>query len=802
MSYAPVVCSARRLFLAWLLAFAATSTVSAQQVGTATLTGRVTAETGEPVGDAAVTLLRADETVATARTGTDGRYRIASIPAGRYGVRVSRIGFRSPAARSVQFAAGGEQRLSFALQTTAVEIEGILAEGRANTDRERTRFETDAGVTARVVGGEQIKMLPGLAEADVLRAIEVLPGVVSTSDFSSSFNVRGGAADQNLILLDGFPIYNPFHLGGLFSVFNADAVARAELFAGGFGAEYGGRVSSVLSVESRTDVPERVEVDAGVSVLASRLLVAAPMPGAVAGLLGGDEGSWRISARRSYFDALLEPLVDFPYHLTDLQAHASLATRGGGSVSLTGYWGEDVLDLSDFTPPGDDDASDILRIRWNWGNSVVGARWRQPIGAWVADTRLGVTRFGEDLGFLDFDDVTFSSGVRQSTLRSDWGRDLGARTGIKIGGAVERLSAENLAEAGGTTFFETRSAGTLASGYGSVLWRPTDRWLVEPGLRVDSWLNDGESFTTLAPRFAVKRFWGAERDGAVKLAVGRYTQFVQSLRNEEFPVSNDNWVLAGAGIPVVVSDQAQLGVEKFWGDQWYASAEAYWRSFDGLTDFNFVDDPNDPTDEFASGDGRSYGLDLLVRREQGRLNGFVAVSLLRAEQTLPDPQTAGFDDLPPTVTFPPIYDRRVDIDLVLQYRLPWNVEFGTRWNFGSGLPYTRPIAQYFDWEYDPATGVYRPAGADFGADHEHVPLEVLVGERNAQRYPAYHRLDLTARRRFERRWGSFTPYLQLLNAYNQRNVLFYFYNYDKLPPTRSGLSMFPALPALGIEVSF
>src|SRR5690606_32951268 len=152
----------------------------------------------------------------------------------------------------------------------------------------------------------------GLAEADVLRAVELLPGVVSTSDFSSAFNVRGGSADQNLILIDGFPIFNPFHLGGLFSVFNSDAIARAELLAGGFGAEYGGRVSSVLNVESDAGAPERVEVAGGVSLLATRLLVRAPLPERLG------EGSRVGPGRRSYFDVLLPPLADFPYHLTDL----------------------------------------------------------------------------------------------------------------------------------------------------------------------------------------------------------------------------------------------------------------------------------------------------------------------------------------------------------------------------------------------------------------------------------------------------------------------------------------------------
>jgi hypothetical protein len=259
-------------------------------------------------------------------------------------------------------------------------------------------------------------------------------------------------------------------------------------------------------------------------------------------------------------------------------------------------------------------------------------------------------------------------------------------------------------------------------------------------------------------------------------------------------------VLADRYVPPVVSDQVQLGLEKYWGDAWYASAEAYYRTYDGVTDLNLADDPNTAADDLLRGEGNSYGLDLLVRRNTGRLTGWTTISLLRAERTFPDPLAAGIDGVPQTVTFSPIFDRRVDVDLVLQYRLPRLLEAGLRWNYGSGTPYTRPIAQVVSFETDVVDGGYRlprPQG-----DDPEIPYYVVPGDRNRQRYPAYHRLDFTLRRPYVRRWGTFTPYLQVLNVYNQRNVLFYFHRYDKTPPTRSGISMFPLLPSIGVEASF
>jgi hypothetical protein len=778
-------------------------TAPASGQATATLLGRVVDEAGEPLRGALVTVIDPEgtRTVRTVLTDGSGSYRAVGLPPGDYRVRVEFIGFR-PEERTAQATTAAPVRLDIVLGVAAVEVEGVEVRARRDENRERVRFETEAGVTARVIGGEELKILPGLGEADVLRAVELLPGVVSTSDFSSAFNVRGGSADQNLILIDGFPIFNPFHLGGLFSVFNPDMVARAELLAGGFGAEYGGRVSSVLNVESRLDEDAAgVQVDGGVSLLASRIAVRSPWPSRAEGVLGGSGGGWALSARRSYFDQLLRPVVDFPYHLTDLQLHAVLGTRGGGRVRVTGYTGQDVLDLSNFSPPGED-AADILRIAWQWGNDVLGAHWQQPIGAgWIKDSRLGYSRYRDGLRFVDFDDTRFSSRISQVSVRSDVSRDL-RRVSVRTGGEATRLWYSNLAEAGGTVFAEGDDAGTLGAGYVSARWRPSDRLLVESGLRLDGWAARDTSLWSISPRFAVKRFFGVDRDAAVKLAAGRYVQYLHSLRNEEFPLSNDVWITANRDVPRVVSDQIQLGLERFWGDRWSASAETYLRTFDGVTEFNPGSDPNDTADDLLSGRGRSYGLDMMVRRTSGALTGWTTVSLLRANRTFPDPLAAEFEELDSEIDFPPFWDRRVNVNIVLQYAAPNRTEIGARWNFGSGLPYTRPVAQHLAWDYVIARGRYRPSRDPIDGGDGRVPLVVVPGDRNAQRYPPYHRLDLTVRRTWDRSWGTVTPYLQVLNAYNRRNVLFYFYNFDRTPPTRSGISMFPVLPALGLEASF
>ena len=762
---------------------------------TASVAGRIEDETGDPVPAVLVTLSPLSGLAPNRTTLSDvqGMYGFVGLAPGEYRLRVSYLGYRAES-REIELAPGEAERLDWQLEVAAVEVEGVDVRARRDEQRERARFESEAGVTARVVEGEQLKLVPGLAEADVLRAIEVLPGVISTSDFSSAFNVRGGSADQNLILLDGFPLFNPFHLGGLFSVFNSDVIARAELFAGGFGAEYGGRVSSVLNVETKTEPVEGgIRGEAGVSLLATRIALLGNLPPLTAAAPDTMPGTWFLSARRSYFDQILRPVADFPYHLTDLQGGLAVGTPGGGRFRLVGYAGRDVLDLSDFTPPGETEATDILRIQWNWGNRMLGARLDQPVGEWLSTTRLGFSGFDEELGFVDFGDTEFRSRIGQWTAGTDWARDFSPALTLKVGAEANRIGYRNIAAAGGTEFFGNDDNGTLGAGYAALRWRPSSNWLIEPGIRGDVWAASSTTRSLLSPRFAIKRFFGSERNAAVKLAAGRYVQFLHSLRDENLPVSNDRWILANRAVPPVVSDQLQLGAEIYGGDDWYASAEVYLRDFDGVIDLNLADDPNLPDDDFLVGDGFSYGIDFLLRRNTGRLTGWTTLSLLRAERTFPDPLVAGFEDLPQQVTFAPIFDRRVDVELVLQYALPWELESGLRWNFGSGLPFTRPTGQFYGWEYDLAEGRYQPADA-----FDEGPLYyVLLGPRNAERYPAYHRLDVTVRREFPRRWGTIRPYLQVLNLYNQRNVLFYFYNFRDNPATRSGVSMFPLLPAVG-----
>jgi hypothetical protein len=782
----------RRLIAAWVAAVGIGLVAAPVLAQDGTVQGRIRDEEGAPVFGAFVTLFRGDGTALGTASDRLGQFRLSNVPPGEYTLRVAALGYTEHGA-SVSLAPGGTVELEVSVERVALELQGISVEAAAS--RERARFEETAGATVRELALAEVRAVPGFIETDPIRAVEVLPGVVSTSDFSASFHVRGGSQDQNLILLDGVPVFSPFHLGGLFSVFNADMIDRVELQSGGFAAEHGGRVSSVLEIE--TDAGQGgFGVASGVSLLATRVAAGGRLPGAAADALGHSSVRWRASARRSYFDVLLKPAFEFPYHLQDFQFFLEGWSRGGDRLSLTAYSGRDVLDLTRL------DASDFpLRIDWDWGNDLVGLRWTHArSGGGSLDVRTNFSRYGTGLSFPDFADTEFSSRIQQAQVRVDLDTRPTARIGVQLGGSVERLSYRNRFASGGTEFVGGEGEGTLLGLYAQTRWSVPTRWLVEAGVRFDGWSPDpGEETAELAPRLAVKRFL-AGGDVALKLALGRYTQFVHSLRDEELPLGLDVWVLSGTRAPHVVSDQLQLGLEGYVDVDWFWSAEAYVRTFDGVATINPSDDPNTAEDDILSGEGLSYGLDVMLRKDTGAVTGWVAASLLKAERTFPDPLSP-FRPVA-EITYPPVFDRRLDLDIVLRYPLPRAWEGGLRWNLGTGIPYTRAIGSYAYYSPRPIQGGgLRWAGQDGGGG----PVGeygVVLEPRNGSRFPTYHRLDVSARRTFRKSWGRLSPYVNVLNVYNRRNPLFFFYEYEKSPPVRSGVSMFPVLPTFGLEVTF
>lgn len=747
------------------------------------LSGRAWSDDGRPIEGAVAELHPvADSTLAVyTLTNELGFFSFRDLQPGTYALTVTRIGFAEH--REEVSVRAGTTEVEVIMAGEAVVLEGVTVE--AERSRAKTRFEESAGITVQEIDAGDLKSIPVLIESDPLRAVEVLPGVTTVSDFSGSYNVRGGSADQNLILLDEVPIFNPFHLGNIFSVFNADMVDRVELQSGGYPAEYGGRVSSVLTIAS--DPGDGLfGVDAGISLLATRVAVKGGLPESAAEKLGFTATRWRASARRSYVDVLIKPWADFPYHLTDLQGVFEAWTVGGSRLRFVGYSGRDIVDLSGL-------ADTPIPIRWWWGNDAIGGSWTHSLGGGASmAVRASFSRFGSDLTFPEVD-TEFQTGIEEATFRADTEHRPAWATSWKSGVSVKRVAYNNGLLGGGSTFLDQQGSGLEIAGYSQAHWNPNRNWLVEGGVRLDYWQpNAGTTEATLSPRFAVRRFL-RDRNSAVRLAAGRYSQFIHSTRDEEFPFGLDTWILAGAEAPRVVSDQVQLGAESFFGDddQWFASLEGYYRNFDGVAALNSAEDPNDDTDALVAGNGNAYGADLFLKRDRGNTTGWVSISFLKTIRSFPDTRVGVQPQ--PWITYPPVFDRRFEVDVSLRRALGWwGLDTGVRANFGTGLPYTKPLGTYQVYRTQFVSGLL---GVDDGN-------AVVLGPRNGARYPARHRLDLSLRKTVTKSWGTITPYLSIINVYNQKNVLFYFFDYQSSPPKREGVSMIPFLPTFGVEVSF
>jgi len=770
-----------------------------------TIRGRIRTEVAFPMEDATAHLFAAADSTAHRVAMSDrlGFFAFHDLPPGDYVLTVGRIGY-APLEEEITLGSGTVAQLDLELAEQPVALEEVQVDGFGT--RHRARFRQSAGETIQEIDRAQLRSIPGVAEPDPMRTLDALPGVTKLSDIGASFHVRGGSADQNLVLLDGVPIFNPFHSLGLFSVFSADMVRRTELRSGGFPAEYGGRTSSVLLVES--DLGDgKFGVDAGVTLLTARISVAGGLPEATREKFGLASVRWRIGTRRSYADALTKPFLSapFPYYLQDRQAGFEVWTKGGSRLRLTTYSGRDVANLTDIERL-DGRNPEVLPdqdVKWRWGNRAIGIAWTRPrSGGGALDVHGSYSRFQGDFNLSEFAAPLLTTAIHNTTLGADLEHRFGSRTRWKSGLLARYLDYSGESRGKPSTLLPTDASSGLGVGvYTQADWTPSRRWLVEGGLRLDLWQSRGGGVKAVSPRVAVKRFLQHGR-WAVHASAGKYVQFLQSVRDESLPIAIDPWVLTGnaggAWVPPVVSRQVQGGVEGFLDDddEWFASAEAYHRNYDGLATRNWGEDPWTPDDDVLIGTGRSFGADVVLRKNRGPITGWVSLSLLKATRKFPesgsDPEAGSM------IEFPADFDRRVEVDLVVQRRLPWDVDAGLRWSFGTGLPHTRLVPYQ----------IPRPQIIDLGLSEGEENV-VWLGPRNGERYPVRHRLDISLRKVVRKRWGLITPYLNLINVYNRKNVVQYVYDrhYRSFGGSNSvrgrrGLALVPFLPTFGVEVSF
>ncbi len=611
------------------------------------------------------------------------------------------------------------------LESAPFELGRVTITADAPTPPARLRFDSTTQTSAITIEPGDIVSIPGMFESDIVRAVQLLPGTIAKNDYSITYNVRGGEGDQNLIRLDGVTVFNPSHLGGLFSTFDVNVTERADFFTGGFPASYPGRLSSVLDISMRNGRSDELHGGGQVSLLSSKLALDGPLGPA----------TFVLGARRTYADLVIGALTKdtVPYYFTDAVGKIHLPFSSGASVSLMGYWGRDVMDIILVEEVGASDPTvaprDPVDFLFNWGNRLAGLTWRQPLGGGsVLTTRASVTDFSTTFGLVP-DLARWDNRVRLVSGSSDLSTTVLRDHRLHAGASVERYDMTyDVQEAAFEFGDEPGNLGglipvfnrdyhpTVLALYADDEWDVSARLKLRPGVRLEHIA--GASFTGVAPRVSFK--WFLSPDQAITGSVGRYYQAIQSLRDQELPFTVfEFWVGADEFIPVSRSDHVVLGLERWSGDGWQMTLEGYRKTFRDLAIPNSAQSLRDVGNQFLPMEGESWGVDLLIRKHLGRVQGWLAYGFNRTERRAEGQ------------TFPPAHDRRHTVNLVMRAPGPLGSELGLRWGYGSPLPYTGFIGE---WSHR----TYRLSAHAFN----HGEREPIATTINAERYPAYSRLDL------------------------------------------------------------
>ncbi len=765
-----------------------------EQPATASVAGTVTeATSGEYVTGATVVILA--DTSSSARqirggiTNKFGFYSIVRVAPGTYRLVVRGVGY-APFSKVVTLTGDAPLRLDIKLESRDVRADSIVVQAQ--------RDPTPATALGRVdLRSDFISKLPSLGgEVDIFRALQLLPGVKSVSEISSGLYVRGGSPDQNLTLLDGVIVYNPSHLGGFMSTFNADAVRDIRLIKGAFPAEYGGRLSSVLDMTMREGTHERLSGTAGLSMINSRLTVEGPI---------GEDATFMLSGRRMYLDLLLLAMsekdreVTPTYYFYDLNGKVNYRLSESDHVFLSGYFGRDVLK----GPPDDDVTFDV-----GWGNSTANLRWAHIVSpelftnfsAVYSDYSFSTLLAEKDSGRTR-DNFKSVSGVRDYMLRGEAqyypNDDHVVKTGLEV--TEHRFRADASAD--------IRDFGTIeqnptiltaldASVYAQDEWRITPELSANLGARL--YYFQRGNYLRLEPRLSVA--YALTDAITLKGAFTTANQFLHLVTRNDITLPTDVWFPSTATVKPAEAMQGVIGVETGLFDrEVVVSVEAYYKRMHNVLEYKDTTSFSLSTpleSSFTAGDGDAYGVELFVNKRVGAFTGWIGYTLAWTRRT--------FADLNNGKPFYPRYDRRHDVSIVLTYRLGESWELGATWVYGTGQAYSTATGRYFmqlpDMEPNSLGGNGRP--------FESYTDRYDYTERNGYRLPAFHKLDLNFTHSY--RWFDL-PWqvsINIYNAYNHRNTFAQYITqeYDEATGGYSSklkrVTLFPIIPTFGISFKF
>lgn len=749
-----------------------------------TINGFITdAKSGERLIGASV--LITNKNIGTT-TNAFGFYSI-TVSSDSIQLRVSFTGYESQADT---FFLDAAKNINIALQAAKQLSEVVVKGTRKASIQQRTQMSSiDIPV-------QTIKSLPAfLGEVDVLKAIQLLPGVQAGSEGSSGIYVRGGGPDQNLILLDGVPVYNVSHLFGFFSVFNADALNSVEVIKGGFPARYGGRLSSVIDIRMKEGNKNEFHGEGGIGLIASRLTLEGP--------IGKKKNtSFMISGRRTYADIFMRPLSKqstggeqtVGYYFYDLNAKINHRISDKDHIYFSGYFGNDKFDSKDeYSNSGQTTQS---KSGLKWGNATAVLRWNH-----IFNPKL----FGNLTGHYSRYLFDISSDEKSNNASSNERFLLRYFSGIRDWSARYDLdylpSPNHFIKAGASITWHQYKPGAVQSKVNSTSINENitlkyrfidtkeydvfveDDILLAKNLKANIGLHwagfnvDNDFFSSLQPRVSARYLLNPQL--SVKASYASMNQFIHLLTNSGLGLPTDLWVPVTAKVPPQRANQWAAGLAYNSKSDFEVSVEGYYKTMKNVIEYaegaSYLNATSNWEDKVEVGNGKSYGGELFIQKKKGKTTGMLGYTLSWTNRQ--------FDNLNNGKPFPVKYDRRHDFKIAVVHKINKRFEISADWVFGTGQAISLPVEVYID---------------NGGKE-----VEVYDG-RNGFRMSAYHRLDFSAKfskqkRKYERAWV-----IGIYNVYNRLNPFYIFRDFDQTTnrPVFKQVSLFPIIPSISYQFKF
>jgi hypothetical protein len=717
-------------------------------------------------------------------TNNYGYYSI-TLPEGDYTVSFIYTGYKN---QSIKVALRQSVKLDIAGEEEVRETEEVVI-----TSEKKDQNITQAQMGMEKLDIKNISKIPVLfGEKDILKTLQLLPGIKSAGDGNSGFYVRGGAADQNLILLDEAPVYNASHLLGFFSTFNSDALKDVAVYKGNAPAQYGGRLSSVLDVKMKDGNDKKFGATGGIGLIASRLSLEGP--------LVKDKGSFLISARRTYADAFLklssnQTTKNSTLYFYDINVKANYKLNEKNRIFLSGYFGRDKIGLGS-------------TFGIDWGNTTGTLRWNHLINnRWFSNTSLIVSNYSYKISINNNNnDFKILSKIRDYNIKQEFQYFPNPRNNIRIGfnSIFHTVTPGQITASAGINATQLQERyGWENAVYITNEWKATERINVTYGLRATNFsaLGSGNFYTydkngavtdttsyksgqivqnylNLEPRLSASYVLNTQ--SSIKASYSRNVQNLHLISNSTTSSPTDLWIMSSKNVKAEIADQVSAGYYRNFKDNMFEfSAEVYYKALQNQIDYKdgANTQANDKLEgQLLFGKGRAYGIELLVKKKVGRLNGWVGYTLSKTERQIDGINNGNW--------YNARQDRRHDISVVLIYDLTKKWSISSTWVYYTGNAVTFPSGKYV---VDGKT-------------------QFLYTERNGYRMPAYHRLDLAATwvvKKTEKRESSWS--FSLYNAYGRQNAYTITFQQSTSDPNKTEAvqtSLFRWVPSITYNFKF